>query len=151
MVRNSLDKNEQWECQFEIRSLKKTLVMFEQKPKRGEKVTHVVIWGKNKIQQELAASTKALCSVPNCSVTSGSLWAHGLQPARLLCPWGFSRQEYWSGLPCASPGDLPTPGIEPRSPKLQGILHPLSHHGSTKALEGKLYLAWWIKWPMSSG
>ena len=28
---------------------------------------------------------------------------------------GFSRQEYWSGLPFASPGDLPDPGIEPRS------------------------------------
>ena len=32
---------------------------------------------------------------------------------------GFSRQEYWSGLPFASPGDLPDPGIEPRSPTLQ--------------------------------
>ena len=33
---------------------------------------------------------------------------------------GFSRQEYWSGLPFPSPGDLPNPGIEPRSPVLQG-------------------------------
>ena len=32
---------------------------------------------------------------------------------------GFSRQEYWSGLPFLSPGDLPDPGIEPRSPALQ--------------------------------
>ena len=32
---------------------------------------------------------------------------------------GFSRQEYWSGLPSPSPGDLPNPGIEPRSPALQ--------------------------------
>ena len=32
---------------------------------------------------------------------------------------GFSRQEYWSGLPFPSPGDLPNPGIEPRSPALQ--------------------------------
>ena len=32
---------------------------------------------------------------------------------------GFSRQEYWSGLPCPPPGDLPNPGIEPRSPTLQ--------------------------------
>ena len=31
---------------------------------------------------------------------------------------GFSRQEYWSGLPFPSPGDLPYPGIEPRSPAL---------------------------------
>ena len=32
---------------------------------------------------------------------------------------GFSRQEYWSGLPFPSPEDLPNPGIEPRSPALQ--------------------------------
>ena len=32
---------------------------------------------------------------------------------------GFSRQEYWSGLPFLSPGDLPDPGIEPSSPTLQ--------------------------------
>ena len=45
-----------------------------------------------------------------------TLWtvAH---PAPL--PTGFSRQEYWSGLPFPSPGDLPDPGIEPRSPALQ--------------------------------
>ena len=32
---------------------------------------------------------------------------------------GFPRQEYWSGLPFSSPGDLPNTGIEPRSPALQ--------------------------------
>ena len=32
---------------------------------------------------------------------------------------GLSRQEYWSGLPFCSPGDLPDPGIKPRSPALQ--------------------------------
>ena len=32
---------------------------------------------------------------------------------------GFSRQEYWSGLPFPSPGNLPNPGIKPRSPTLQ--------------------------------
>ena len=32
---------------------------------------------------------------------------------------GFPRQEYWSGLPFPSPGDLPDPGIQPRSPALQ--------------------------------
>jgi len=31
----------------------------------------------------------------------------------------FSRQGYWSGLPFPSPGDLPNPGIEPRSPALE--------------------------------
>ena len=37
---------------------------------------------------------------------------------------GFSRQEYWSGLPFPSPGDLPDPGIEPASPALAGIFYP---------------------------
>ena len=37
---------------------------------------------------------------------------------------GFSRQEYQSGLPCPSPGDLPHPGTEPRSPALQAVSLP---------------------------
>ena len=41
------------------------------------------------------------------------------EPASLLCPWEFSRQEYWSRLPCPPPRDLPNPGIEPRSPTFQ--------------------------------
>ena len=32
------------------------------------------------------------------------------KPMRLLCPWGFSRQKYWSGSPFLPPGDLPDPG-----------------------------------------
>ena len=52
----------------------------------------------------------------------------------LVTPWtvarqvplsmGFSRQEYWSGLPFPSPGDLLDPGIEPRSPALQADFLP---------------------------
>ena len=37
---------------------------------------------------------------------------------------GFSRQEYWSGLPSPAPGDLPDPGIEPRSPALSADASP---------------------------
>ena len=40
---------------------------------------------------------------------------------------GFSRQEYWSGLPCCPPGDLPDPGIEPASPAWQVDSLPLSY------------------------
>ena len=54
----------------------------------------------------------------SCSVMSDSV-TDGLQPARLLCPWGFSRQEYYTGLPCPPPGDLPNPGTELRFPPLQ--------------------------------
>ena len=53
------------------------------------------------------------------SVVSDSLRPHGLLPARLLCPWGFSRQESWSRLPCPPPEDHPNSGMEPRSPTLQ--------------------------------
>ena len=38
---------------------------------------------------------------------------------------GFSRQEYWSGLPFPSPGDLPDPGIQPGSPALQADSLPI--------------------------
>ena len=50
--------------------------------------------------------TPCVC-VPVTSVMSDSVRPHGLQPARLLWPWGFSKQEYWSGLPYPPPRDLP--------------------------------------------
>ena len=59
------------------------------------------------------------CAVFSCSFVYNSLRTHGLELAGLLCPWGFSRQEFWSGLPRPPPGDLPNPGIKPRSPALQ--------------------------------
>ena len=41
----------------------------------------------------------------------------------------FFRQEYWSGLPFLSPGDLPDSEIEPRSPALQTVSLPSESHG----------------------
>ena len=55
----------------------------------------------------------------SCSVVSNSLatpWTIAYQAPLSM---GFSRQEYWNGLPFPSPGDLPNPGIEPKSPSLQ--------------------------------
>ena len=40
-----------------------------------------------------------------------TMTSYRLQPARLLCPWGFSGQESWSGFPCPPLGDLPTQGL----------------------------------------
>ena len=48
---------------------------------------------------------------------------------------GFSRQEYWSGVPFPSPGDLPDPGIEPVSLALQAISLPLSHQGNLREVD----------------
>ena len=45
-----------------------------------------------------------------------TLWTVAYQPPLSM---GFSRQEYWGGVPCPSPGDLPHPGIEPGSLALQ--------------------------------
>ena len=59
----------------------------------------------------------------NCSVMSDSMQSHGLSPLSM----GFSKQEYWSGLPFYSPGDLPDPGIKPTSPALQADSLPLTH------------------------
>ena len=52
---------------------------------------------------------KRVCA---CSVMSSSV-----RPTRLLCPWHFSSQEYWSALPFPTPGELPDPGIKATSPK----------------------------------
>ena len=53
---------------------------------------------------------------------------------------GFSRQEYWSGWPFPSPGDLPDPGIEPVIPAVAGRSLPLRHLGSpNEASEGPLF------------
>ena len=48
--------------------------------------------------------------------------------------WGFSRQEYWSGLPCPPPGNLPNPGIKSRSPTLQADSLPAEPSGKLSRL-----------------
>ena len=72
------------------------------------------------------------------SVVSGSLRPQGWYPTRLLCPWGFSRQKYWSGLPCPLPGDLPNPRIEPKSPKLLADSLPSEPPEKAWSLVGEL-------------
>ena len=77
----------------------------------------------------------------SCSVVSDSYatpWtvAHQAPPSM-----GFSRQEYWSGLPFPSPGDLPNPGIEPRSPALQAEALSSEPQGSPGKDEDNLIIA----------
>ena len=48
----------------------------------------------------------------------------------------FSRQEYWSGLPFPSRGNLPDPGIKPRSPAFQADALPFEPPGKPKSLWG---------------
>ena len=68
-----------------------------------KRLPHIIFW---------SAEVKSLSRV-RLFVTPWTV-AHQAPPSL-----GFSRQEYWSGLPLPSPGNLPDPGIEPRSPTLQ--------------------------------
>ena len=80
--------------------------------------------------------------IPNKAKTNNLLvYAQSLQSRLTLCnpqsvaclaplSMEFSRQEYWSGLPCSAPGDFPQPVIKPTSPALQVNSLPLSHHGN---------------------
>ena len=53
------------------------------------------------------------CQVASVMSDSATLWTIAHQAPLSM---GFSRQEYWSGLPCSPPGALPNPGIEPTFP-----------------------------------
>ena len=68
--------------------------------------------------RERSPQGRVLCAVLSPSVVPDSLpWTVACQAPLSL---EFSRQEYWSGLPCPPPGDLPDPGIEPVSPARVG-------------------------------
>ena len=71
--------------------------------------------------------SQPLSNIQHCHFNHGCVHAESLQLCRTLwdpmdfspsapLSMGFSRQEYWSGLPCPPPGDLPDPGIKPTSP-----------------------------------
>ena len=58
-----------------------------------------------RVRAKSLQSCQTPCNPMGCSILT----------ARLLCPWGFSSQECWSGLLCPPPGDLPNPGIRSTS------------------------------------
>ena len=63
------------------------------------------------------------------SLPTWGTW-EGVSPPENLLSMGFSRQEYWSGLPFPPPGDLLEPGIKPTSSALAGGFFTMSHQGS---------------------
>ena len=63
--------------------------------------------------------SRTLLLLFSCSVMSDSFLTPWTIACQVLLSMEFSRQEYWSGLPFPSPGDLPDPGIKPASPALQ--------------------------------
>ena len=87
-----------------------------------------------------------------------TLWPHGLEPSRLLCPWN-SWQRYWSGLPFPSPGDLLAQGSNLGPLPCRPILYHLSHQGSPNTIQTRsqkwtcMWICQWITcvsiWKMS--
>ena len=70
------------------------------------------------------------------------VWLFVTPRTRFSLSMRFSRQEYWSGLPCPPPGDLPDPGIEPRSlmsPALAAGSLPLAPPGKPVTTEVNIY------------
>ena len=82
------------------------------------------------LQSVLYTADACMLSHFSCDQLFVTLWTVSCQAPLFI---GFSRQEHWSGLPCAPPGNLPNPGIEPMSseaPALQVDSLLLSHGGS---------------------
>ena len=90
-----------------------------------------VEWLPHEQEQEVKWSKVKSLSRVQLSATP---WAVAYQ-----APWsmGFSRQEYWSGLPFPSPGDLPNPGIEPGSPTLYADALPSELPGKSKSKKSR--------------
>ena len=92
----------------------------------------------------------------SCQVRSDSFETPWTAAHQAPLSMGFSRQEYWSGLPCPSPGHLPHPGIEPASPALQADSFPLRHQRNPQwqlvnpvNLGSSGWLKIWKDWPVS--
>ena len=115
-----------------------------------------------KVNMLVAQSYPTLCDPIACSLPGSSV--HGildwvsisffrgssqtrspaLQTDSLLSEPPGQPQEYWSGLPFPSPGDLPKPGIEPGPPTLQQILHHLSHQERPPLMSHKISFTWFL-------
>ena len=88
------------------------------------------------------------------------LFSHLIVSDSFVSPWTvacqappfmeFSRQEYWSGLPFPSPGNLPNPGTEPTSPALQVDSLLLSHQGSPVSTTPSTYSVPFVQYGLAS-
>ena len=89
------------------------------------------------------------CVCVNCSVVSNSLQPRGLYVThQASLSTEFSRQESWSGLPFPSPGDLPNPGIEPRSPALP-VDSAITSHVRMKMPQMNMVLRIIVSWALN--
>ena len=82
-----------------------------------------------------------VCACWVTSVMSDSSWPYGSAAHQAPISVGFSRQEYWGGLPCIPPGNLPYLGIEPVVPALQADTLPSEP-------PVKPCLGWWLSFTL---
>ena len=80
----------------------------------------------NPSRKGISYSLCCCCLLTKSCLTFATPWTVAHQ---VLLSIGFSRQEYWSGLPFPTLGDRPNPGMKPVSPTLQAVSLPLSHQG----------------------
>ena len=106
-------------------------IVAPQQGARGPRLSHFLQRGNLFMTMDAALGVHPHAPVPKQSwqsvyVLSRSVVSNSATPwsitYRLLCPWRFSRQEYWSGLSCSLPGDLPDSGIEPVSSASLAVL-----------------------------
>ena len=90
-------------------------------------------------QYQPHCSVFKMCVCVSRSIMSNSLWPHGFTAYQAPLSMGFSRQEYWSGLPCPPPGGLSDPGIKPKSPALRVDSLPSEPQGSPMTV----FYNWW--------
>ena len=93
------------------------------------------LFGMNKKTRIALAQTLMKVKSLSCVRLFATPWTVAYEAPRSV---GFSRQEYWSGLPFPSPGDLPNPGIEPGSPALQTDALPSEPLGKPQTLMSTL-------------
>ena len=117
---------------LELRILEWVAISYYRRPSPPRDGTHVSCIGRwvlyHWATRRKKWKWKSLSCVRSFSTTP---WTVACQAPLTM---GFSRQEYWNGLPFLSPGDLARPGIEHSSPALQVDSVPLSHLGNTKTL-----------------
>ena len=88
------------------------IAKFRLKLKKVRKTTRPFRYDLNQIPYDYTVKVKSLSHVQLFAIPWTVVYQASLST-------GFSRQEYWNGWPFPSPGDLPDPGIEPRSHALQ--------------------------------
>ena len=108
-------------------------------PSESWKELPLLLWGKQSVCLKLCSSggsiVIAFVFMSSYWVVSDSFATPWIVAHQAPLSMGFSKQEYWTGLPFPTPGDLPNPGIKPVSPALQANFLSTEQSGKLLDLE----------------